>query len=105
MIDRPKFPFIPPYSPSRAITINAAEFTALRTIVMALVADIAVTQGGNAQDWINKLSVRCQAAILASEVTIGNDRQAGKRLKSEVLKHINNILGGIRIPRNSDDAH
>jgi hypothetical protein len=100
----PKFPdisrFIPPPRKTE-ITVDAAEFTALRVIVMAVVADEAnrnsASTGTDAQLWINDLSVRCQESILRAPFTGIEDREAGERFKTKVLEKINSILAGVLI--------
>jgi hypothetical protein len=79
-------------------TINPAEFIALRTIVMSLVATMAnqyeESGAGIAQEWINHIAAHCQEAILAADISInGGDAE---RMRREAMEHVNHILGGIR---------
>jgi hypothetical protein len=78
--------------------INPAEFIALRTIVMSLVATMAgrheESGAGFAQDWINHIAACCQESILAANISGGNP----ERMKREAMEHVNHILGGVRFP-------
>jgi hypothetical protein len=103
------FPIAPPPNPQK-IEVDAAEFLALRVIVMACATHLACeaekSTGVAAQSWINDLSALCQESILASNIGEGDDRERGKRLASRAVEHINRILGGIRLPApNGDDPH
>ncbi len=83
--------------------VNHAEFLALRTIVMSLVGTMASLREGSgagpAQDWINDISVRCQEALLAADISGGSDPEG---LRREAMKNVNHILGGV-IPAKRDD--
>lgn len=91
------FSAAPPKSP-KPITVNPAEFLALRAIVLALVHEIARTQersgGGNAQDWTKELSVVCQDVIIGTEINV-EDRDP-EEIRREAKGEVNNILGGLR---------
>jgi hypothetical protein len=107
MTDNPPFPYIPPFVPPRKLIVDYAEFSALRTIVMALVAEVAaqhqISTGGT-QTWINALSIRCQESIIAADISVGNDREAGDRIKARVLEQINNILASIIVSSDRDSS-
>jgi hypothetical protein len=89
-------PPLPPKPPPP--TINPAEFIALRTIVMSLVATMAChheeSGAGIAQDWINHIAACCQEAILAADISGGNP----ERMRREAMEHVNHILGGVCFP-------
>lgn len=91
---------VPPPKVNR-ITIDAAEFTALKLIVMACVAHLAndtqASTGVPGQNWVNGLSVALQEAVLSSDILPGEDQQTADRFSAKVLKQINNILGAIRL--------
>ena len=86
----------------RAITVDAAEVTALRVIVMACVTHLArnaeKSEGVSAQGWINNLSSLCQEAVLSSPIDVSEDREGNKRFAARILDHINLVLSGIRLP-------
>lgn len=94
--------------PPKPPTINAAEFIALRTIVMGLVATMASqyeeSGAGIAQEWINHFSARCQEAILAGDISI-SDGSNPERMRREAMEHINHILGGVRFPIKRGDQN
>jgi hypothetical protein len=96
--------FTPPSRPPPP-TINAAEFIALRTIVMKLVATMASqyeeSGAGIAQDWINHVAACCQESILAADISGGNP----ERMRREAMEHVNHILGGIRPPIERGDQN
>jgi hypothetical protein len=102
MTEPPPFPYTPQPRPP----VDSAEFAAVRTIVIALVAEMAEQRqstGVDAQTWINAISVRCQESIVVD--THRNDRQADDRLKARVRERINNILTSIRVaPRDRDTS-
>jgi hypothetical protein len=97
---------LPP--PPRPPTINAAEFIALRTIVMSLVATMASqyeeSGAGIAQEWINHIAARCQEAILAADISISRGGDI-ERMRREAIEHVNHILGGVRFPIERDDCN
>jgi hypothetical protein len=97
--------FVPPPR-RRPPQVDAAEFLALRTIVMSLVATIAslreASGSGTAQDWINHISACCQEALLAADVGDGGDPE---RLRREAMEHINHILGGVGFPTDRDNSN
>lgn len=101
-------PLVPPYRPPPPITVDAAEFMALRTIVMALVAELAgrheASGRGTPQSWINYLAVCCQEAILDSKMTASDGRDL-EGMRRRALEHVNHILGGVRFPKEGNDAH
>jgi hypothetical protein len=80
------------------ITVNPAEFLALRAIVLALVHEMARTQertgGGDAQRWTNELSATCQDAITGTEINV-EDRDP-QEIRREAKREVNNILRGLR---------
>ncbi|VTZ26574.1 hypothetical protein MPC4_540002 [Methylocella tundrae] len=102
MVDFP--PPIPPYRPPPPVVVNPAEFTALRVIVTALIADQAMENqksfGIDAQTWINGISVRCQESVMRGVIDIGGNAEAGERHKARVLEQINNILSSARVSPN-----
>ena len=63
-----------PSKPPQPITVNPAEFLALRAIVLALVHEIARAQersgGGDTQKWTNELSATCQDVITGTEINV-----------------------------------
>jgi hypothetical protein len=88
-----------PSKPPRPITVNPAEFLALRAIVLALVHEIARAQersggGGNAQNWTDELSAMCQDVITGTEINV-EDRDP-EEIRREAKAEVNNILGGLR---------
>ena len=98
-----KSPFAPPTG-FRPLLVDHAEFTALRVIVMALVAEKAIEKNilnsGTGQSWINDLSALCQESIIASDINVGGE-EATSRFRAKVLEKINDILGSIGIPNKS----
>jgi mannose/fructose-specific phosphotransferase system component IIA len=72
---------------------------------MSLVATMASqyeeSGAGIAQDWINRVAVCCQEAILAADISGGSP----ERMKREAMEHVNHILGGVRFPIERGDHH
>ena len=94
-------PFAPP--PKREqLTIDAAEITALRVIVMSLVATVAKVQelegGVQAQLWVNGLA-EVAADAAASIETKDNYGQSVDGFKDRVLENVMSILSGIKFPK------
>jgi hypothetical protein len=91
-------PSLPPL-----ITIDPAEFIALRAIVMALVGAVAAQNeglgGAPAQTWINNVAIRCTDAIRTAKIKMSDLDAEGLRRKT--LDHVNSILGGVRFPSDS----
>ena len=89
---------IPPPPRPQPPTINPAEFIALRTIVMSLVATTAAkykeSGAGSAQDWIDHIAACCQEAILVADISGGNS----ERMRREAVEHVNHILWGVSFP-------
>jgi hypothetical protein len=89
---------VTPPPPRKPPQVDAAEFIALRAIVMGLVATIAglreASGRGPVQDWINHLSACCQESCGDTE-----------RMRREAVEHVNHILGGIAFPANRDNAN
>ena len=87
-----------PSKPPQPITVNPAEFLALRAIVLALVHEIARAQersgGGDTQKWTNELSATCQDVITGTEINV-EDRDP-EEIRREAKGEINNILRGLR---------
>jgi hypothetical protein len=87
-----------PSKPPRPITVNPAEFLALRAIVLALVHEIARAQersgGRNPQNWTDELSAMCQDVIAGTEINV-EDRDP-EEIRREAKGEVNNILGGLR---------
>jgi hypothetical protein len=85
--------FFEPPPPPRPPPVNPAEFIALRTIVMALVAELALEHeasgASSAQDWINHIAVRCQESLLAANI-VSDDPE---RVRREAMEQVNKILG------------
>jgi hypothetical protein len=109
MSDPFKLPFnLPPPSPvQQTLTIDAAEFVALRTIVMVILS-LSATQeersgGQQAQKWINSISEVAIGAIRTSSITDDSGREL-ERLKARAADHVNRILGGIKFPK-IEDSH
>jgi hypothetical protein len=88
---------VPP-KPRQPPRIDAAEFIALRTIVMSLVATIAgqheSSGRGTAQGWINHIAAGCQEALLAADFEASDP----ERIRREAVEHVNHILGGVPFP-------
>jgi hypothetical protein len=97
----PISPFVPPPRP-RAISVDAAEVTALRVILMACVTHLACnaekSEGVSAQSWINNLSSLCQEAVLTSPIDVSEDRERNERFAARIIDHINLVLSGIKLP-------
>lgn len=97
----PRTPNAPPHRP-RALSVDAAEVTALRVIVMACVTYLArnaeKSEGVSAQSWINDLSSLCQEAVLSSPIDFSEDREGNDRFAARILDHINLVLSGIKLP-------
>ena len=83
-----------------------AEFLALRTIVVALVAFRAVeaeASGGSAQAFINDTAVLCQETIVGSNVSLdGGDE--GVLFREAAAKHVVNILSLARFDKRDERA-
>ena len=96
--------FVPP-PPPPTLTIDAAEFVALRTIVMVLlsvVADRTEKAGGpQAQRWINNIAEVAAEAIKKSSVTDDSGRELDG-LKGRAADYVNKILAGIKLPKIDD---
>ena len=94
-----------PPPPRKPPQVDAAEFIALRAIVMGLVATIAglreASGRGPTQDWINHLSACCQESLLAVDIEGGDT----ERMRREAVEHVNHILGGIAFSANRDNAN
>jgi hypothetical protein len=95
---------VPP-KPRQPPRIDAAEFIALRTIVMSLVATIAgqheSSGRGTAQGWINHIAAGCQEALLAADIEASDP----ERIRREAVEHVNHILGGVRFPGDRDNSN
>jgi hypothetical protein len=98
---------VPP-KPRQPLQVDAAEFIALRTIVMSLVATMASQHealgGGTAQGWINRIAASCQEDILAASI-IASDGRDLEGLRREAMEHVNHILGGVRFPGDRDNSN
>ena len=98
---------VPP-KPRQPIQVDAAEFIALRTIVMDLATTLAkqneASGRGPAQDWINRLSASCQEAILSADIAASDGRDT-EGLRREAVEHVNRILGRINFSGNRDNAN
>jgi hypothetical protein len=92
----------PPRQPPR---VDAAEFIALRTIVMSLVAIMAdqheASGLGTAQGWINHIAAGCQEWLLAADIEASDP----ERIRREAVEHVNHILGGVRFPGDRDNSN
>jgi hypothetical protein len=101
-------PYVPPYRPSFPASINPADFIALRTIVMSMVCVMAGEferdSGQSAQAFINNLAIACAEAISKADITTTDGRDM-EGIRSIAIEQINDILGGIRFPRNSDKTN
>ena len=97
-----------PPRPRPPLTIDPAEFIAVRVIVMKVVADMAghfeASGAGRAQDWINDIGISCQKAILAADISVWDSREL-ERMRREAVEQVNNILGSIHFTRNRNDAN
>ena len=97
----PKSPFAPSPRP-RVLSVDAAEVTALRVIVMACVTHLArnaeKSEGVSAQSWINNLSSLCHEAVLTSPIDVNEDREGNERFAARIIDHINLVLSGIKLP-------
>jgi hypothetical protein len=95
----------PPPMPPSTLTVDAAEFLALRTIVMAMVAhaaDQAEKSGGpQAQRWINNMAEKAAEAIKAASVRDDNGREL-EGLKLRAADQVTKILAGINFPKIND---
>lgn len=93
-------PYLPP--PRRdPLAASAAEFLALQTIVVGLVAMRAAelgAAGGNPRAFINDLSALCQEAIISSDVGLssGGNSADFRQLASD---HVSRILSLARFPQ------
>ena len=100
--------FIPPYRPPSQASINPAEFIALRTIVMSMVcvtaAEFERASGQSAQSFINNLAITSAEAISKADIITPDGRNM-EGIRSKALDHVNNILGGIRFPREGDKTN
>jgi hypothetical protein len=86
--------------------VDAAEFLALRTIVMYLILDMGANREasgtGAGQRWINYVAVRCQEALLSADVE-GDD--SAERIRRKAMEHVNHILGSIKFPNVRGDTN
>lgn len=108
MTDWRDLKFQPPTKAPPSQQVDYAEFTALRAIVMAMLAGQAAAYskltGESAQSWINEVSVLCQQSIINAEITTdGNISEA--RLRAKVLEKIDGILSAIKVNINSDKSN
>jgi hypothetical protein len=91
--------------PPSAQYVSNAEFTALRTIVMALVATAAKHHADQTnespQSFINELSVLCQNSIL--NALLAGDKRETDRVRAEIIDRINGILAGVRVGTDGDE--
>lgn len=90
-----------PYVPPPKIEIDAAEYMALKTIVMILASLSAAKYeeqtGHQAQEWINNVATQAAGAISTS-TTENISKEREDRLKERAISAINHILGGIKFP-------
>jgi hypothetical protein len=88
---------IPP-PPPQAVAPRPAEIVALRAIVTALVAGMALMQEragvGTRQSYLNMVSEACQRALLSPKATEGETEEA-LQIKREAIEEVNKILGGL----------
>jgi len=101
--------FIKPYrKPPPPQTVDAAQFLALQTIVMCLVAESANNFKelgyGNPQDWINHIAAISQDAIVNSKPRATDGSQVDI-LRRSAMKHVNSILGAINFPSTKLDGN
>jgi hypothetical protein len=93
--------FVPP-PPPQTLTVDAAEFVALRTIVMvtlSFLADRAEKDGGpQAQRWINSVGEVAAEAVKGASIQDDNERELDG-LKKRAADHVNSILAGIKFPQ------
>jgi hypothetical protein len=93
--------FMPPPRPE-PLTINAAELTALRIIVVSLVAAVAKDQelkdGVQAQLWVNSIAEIAADAAAGGEYKSSDGRNI-EGFKEKVLENVIGILRSINFPK------
>jgi hypothetical protein len=97
---------VPP-PPKRIATVDLAQFSALRAIVMTMVTIMANEQEraghGSAQSWINMLGSICSEAVLKSGMVEGD--MDIERFRQLTVEKINEFLGSIKYPREIDQTN
>jgi hypothetical protein len=93
--------FVPP-PPPQTLTVDPAEFIALRTIVMVMLsflAERAEKEGGpQAQRWINSIAEVAAEAVKGASIQDDSGRELDG-LKRRAADQVNSILAGIKFPK------
>jgi hypothetical protein len=96
----PRIPDIQPPLPQSPVPIvDPADFIALRAVVLALTGVMAIQnenfRGLPAQNYINNIADICADSIRNAKI----EGPEPERIRSEALKAVNHVLGGVRFPK------
>jgi hypothetical protein len=79
-------------------TISPAQFTALQTLLTAIIAMIASqrerSEAGAGHAWVNDVSAVCQDAILNADIHDIGSLNA-EDFRREAMEHVNNVLKSV----------
>lgn len=101
------FPVPPIPSRKQIVQVDPIEFSALRTVVIAMFGMLAAQREaagqGSAQSFVNLIAEI--SSEIVPKISISGSADGAARLRETMLKEINNILGSISFPRDGNNTH